>query len=298
MEERNKAYAAIALFALLAAFSVMLVLRREKDNDFEISRPDFPAEEEAAAPGENPAGGTERTDGEHFDSEMPQEEPEKETDYPPLVEKYRGKEIVKANTGKKAAALTFDAGANADGVAPVLSILREKGIKGTFFLTGKFIERYGDEVKAIIASGGDIGNHTYDHPYLSRLTDEQIKEEIAGAENALAALDGEFQPLLRAPYGDRNQRVLDAASKAGYINIRWTIDSLGWKGTSGGQTKDTVRGKVLKNTSPGAIIMMHLGSNPDDKTHLDSQALPEIIEKLEADDYEFVTLSELLEISE
>jgi peptidoglycan/xylan/chitin deacetylase (PgdA/CDA1 family) len=293
MERKTVVYAALALFLCLAFLSVLFILQREKENDFEINRPDVPEGSETAVPDEDSAG---KTDEEHFDSEMPQEEIAEETDYPPLVAKYKGKEIIKVSTTEKAVALTFDAGANADGVTPVLSILRENGIKGTFFLTGKFIERYGDEVKAIIASGGDIGNHTYDHPYLSQLTDEQVKEKITGAEDAFAALDGKFQPFLRAPYGDRNSSVLDTVSEAGYINIRWTIDSLGWKGTSGGQTAGTVRDKVLKNTSPGAIIMMHLGSNPDDKTHLDSQALPEIIAELRADGYEFVTLSELIEM--
>lgn len=296
MERKTAVYGALVSFLGLAGFTVCFVLQKEKENDFEINRPDDTAEQETTLPREDTADGPEGTDEEYFDSEMPQEEPDKETDYPPLIEKYRGKEIVKVDTDEKAVALTFDAGANAAGVAPVLSILRENNLKGTFFLTGKFIERYPDEVKAIIASGGDIGNHTYDHPYLSQLTDAQVKEKIAGAENAFAALDGRFQPFLRPPYGDRSTATLHSVSEAGYINIRWTIDSLGWKGTSGGQTKDTVRDKVLKNASPGAIIMMHLGSNPDDKTHLDSQALPEIIEQLRADGYTFVTLSELIEM--
>ncbi len=296
MERKTTVYAALALFLCLAFFSVLFILRKEKENDFEINRPDSTEEQGTTAPEEGSAENTGGTDKEHFDDEMPQEEPDKKTDYPPLVEKHRGREIVKVGTEEKVVALTFDAGANADGVTPILSILRENGVKGTFFLTGKFIERYPEEVKAIIGSGGDVGNHTYDHPYLSQLTDEEIREKIAGAEDTFATLDGKFQPFLRAPYGDRNQSVLDTVSEAGYINIRWTIDSLGWKGTSGGQTAGTVRDKVLRNTSPGAIIMMHLGSNPDDKTHLDSQALPEIIAELRADGYEFVTLSELIEM--
>jgi peptidoglycan/xylan/chitin deacetylase (PgdA/CDA1 family) len=294
MEEKNKAYLILALFVFLAVFAVIFILKREKENDFEINREEATTEEGTAVPEKNSGSGTKETDEEYFNEEMPQEEPEKETNYSPLVEKYKGKEIIKVNTEEKAVALTFDAGANADGVEPVLAILKENGIRGTFFLTGKFIEKFPEKVKKIMASGGDVGNHTYDHPYLSQLSSEQIKEEIAGSEKAFAKLGGKFQPLLRAPYGDRNQTVLNAVSEAGYINIRWTVDSLGWKGTSGGQTKNSVRDKVLQNASPGAIIMMHLGSNPDDKTHLDSAALPEIIEQLRADGYEFVTLSELI----
>jgi peptidoglycan/xylan/chitin deacetylase (PgdA/CDA1 family) len=86
-------------------------------------------------------------------------------------------------------------------------------------------------------------------------------------------------------------------SALGYLNVRWTVDSLGWKGTSGGLTKDAVKEKVLKSAGNGAIVLMHLGSNPDDKTQLDSEALPEIITELRAEGYGFTTLSQLLESS-
>jgi len=212
------------------------------------------------------------------------------------IEKYGGKEISKIDTTQKVIAFTFDAGANADGVEPILKILAENNIKGTFFLTGKFIERYPEKVQQIISSGGEIGNHSYSHPYFTELDEEGIKEEIDKTEDVLSEFGTEFQPFLRSPYGDRNKSTLETISDAGYINIYWTVDSLGWKGTSGGMNKERVRDKVLSKASPGAIIMMHLGSNPTDKTHLDSEALPEVISELKADGYEFMMLSELLEL--
>ncbi|MFA6897164.1 MAG: polysaccharide deacetylase family protein [Patescibacteria group bacterium] len=281
--------AAVLLFCF-ALFAVFFVLQKSKDNSFEINRDNIPADTEVDT-GKDTAPEKEIT--------PPQDEEEKTTvkkDLAPLVEKYKGKEIVKINTDQKAVALTFDAGANADGVEPILRILAENDIKGTFFLTGKFIEKYPDKVRAIVATGGDVGNHTYDHPYLTRLTNEQIKENIQEAENAFAKLDGKFQPFLRSPYGDRNASTLLAVSENNYLNIRWTVDSLGWQGTSGGMSKGAVEQKVLKAAGPGAIIMMHLGSNPDDKTHLDSEALPAIITELKKNGYEFMTLSELFEL--
>lgn len=278
----------LALILLLAAASAaFLYLEKDKTNSIEIPRDNAAHDNVPPTP-----GGT----GEEPDAdETPAEEPA--VDLAWAIERFAGKEIIKVNTTEKAVALTFDAGANADGVDSVLAILEENDIRGTFFLTGKFIERYPDKVKAIVASGGDIGNHTYDHPYLTGLTSEEVGEEIRSAELALEnTAAAEFRPLLRAPYGDRNTSTLKTVSDNGYINIRWTVDSLGWKGTSDGQSKDTVRDKVLKASSPGAVIMMHLGSNPDDKTHLDSQALPEIIAQLQKDGYEFVTLSELIEL--
>ena len=78
----------------------------------------------------------------------------------------------------------------------------------------------------------------------------------------------------------------------GYIPFRWTVDSLGWKGTSGGLTVDAVRDRVLDTARPGQIVLMHVGANPDDGTTLDADALPAIIEALRADGYAFVTLRE------
>jgi peptidoglycan-N-acetylglucosamine deacetylase len=217
-----------------------------------------------------------------------------EINWQPIIEKYRGKEITKINTAEKVVALSFDAGANADGVDRVLDILEKENIKGTFFLTGKFIEKYPDKVQKIISSGGDLGNHSYSHPYFTRISNEEIIVELEKTENLLSEFNAKFKPLFRFPYGDRNTQSQEIINNKNYIDIRWTIDSLGWKGTSGGMTKELVENKVISKTVPGAIIMMHLGSNPDDKTHLDSEALPKIILELRKQGYEFATLTELL----
>lgn len=217
-----------------------------------------------------------------------------EIDWQPIIEKHRGGEITKINTAEKVAALTFDAGANADGVEKTLDILEKENIKGTFFLTGKFIEKYPDKVKKIIASGGDLGNHSYSHPYFTQISNEEITAELEKTENLLSGFNAKFKPFFRFPYGDRNYKSREAINDKNYIDIKWTIDSLGWKGTSGGMAKELVENGVISKTVPGAIIMMHLGSNPGDKTHLDSKALPEIILELRKQGYEFATLTELL----
>ena len=294
MRRRLKLNIAVVLFLCFTVLAAYLILTRDKGNSFQIQRDDTsPSAQTDTAP-QKPEDTTPTPANDENEKETDTDTAAK--DWTAFIEKYRGKEIIKVNTTEKAVALTFDAGANGDGVEKVLPILEENNIKGTFFLTGKFIEKYPEKVKAIMASGGDIGNHSYDHPYLTHLSSEEIVVKIKGAEDAFAKLDGKFQPFFRSPYGDRNTSTLSTISDTGYINIRWTVDSLGWKGTSGGQTKTSVEQKVLKNSSPGAIIMMHLGSNPDDKSHLDSQALPDIIAKLKADGYEFMTLSELLKL--
>ncbi len=219
-------------------------------------------------------------------------------DFQPIIDKFKGQEVSKIKTDKKIAALTFDAGANAGGVDKTLEILEKENIKGTFFLTGQFMEKYPDKTKKIIDSGGDVGSHSYSHPDFTKISSEEIVRQIEKPQDIIANYDTKFKPFFRFPYGSENSQALKSANDKNYIAIRWTIDSLGWQGTSGGMSADLVKNRVISKTVPGAIIMMHLGSNPDDKTHLDSEALPEIIRELKKQEYEFLSLSELFSVIE
>lgn len=109
----------------------------------------------------------------------------------------------------------------------------------------------------------------------------------------LRANGADAPPLFRFPYGDVNSRVLADVNGLGYVAVRWTVDSLGWQGTSGGQSIQSVINRVLAAAQPGEIVLMHLGSNPDDGTTLDAAALPAIIDGLRARGYSFVTLQAL-----
>ena len=132
------------------------------------------------------------------------------------------------------------------------------------------------------------------HPYFTQLTDAQVTAEVQGAQQAILRANGaDARPLFRFPYGDVNSRVLADVNGLGYAAVRWTVDSLGWEGTSGGQTVQAVVNRVLAAAQPGEIVLMHLGSNPDDGTTLDAAALPAIINGLRARGYSFVTLQAL-----
>jgi len=274
MKKRCKIRIALILFAILAISAICFVLSYNIRNKTTTYNND-------------------NTTNNEIEKSMQNEKTE-EIDWKPIIEKWKGKDVSQVKTKKKIIALTFDGGANADGVKKILSILKDNGIKGTFFLTGEFIERYPDETKMIIGNGGDIGNHSYSHPYFTKITSEEIKNELSRTENELSKLNTQFKPFFRFPYGDRNELTLSEINKNGYISIRWTIDSLGWKGTSGGMTEESVENRVISKIVPGAIILMHLGTNPDDKTQLDSEALPKIISELKKQGYGFVPISEIL----
>jgi peptidoglycan-N-acetylglucosamine deacetylase len=198
-------------------------------------------------------------------------------------------------TSRHVVALTFDAGANADAVASILATLRSAHVPATFFLTGNFVRDFPASARAIAAAGHRIGDHTITHPYLTKLGDAAIRSEILGAARQIRAVTGVSPaPLFRFPYGDVSAHTIAVANRLGYVPVRWSVDTLGWKGTSGGSTTSTVISRVLSGLRPGEIVLMHVGSNPSDHSTLDAKALPNLIKQLRARGYSFVTLGALV----
>jgi peptidoglycan/xylan/chitin deacetylase (PgdA/CDA1 family) len=192
--------------------------------------------------------------------------------------------------------LTFDAGANADGVASILATLARERITATFFLTGNFVSDFPDRARQIGDAGHRLGNHSISHPHFTDLTDAQIRAQVLGAATTIRATTGASPaPLFRFPYGDRDARTIAAVNAAGYIPVRWTVDSLGWQGTMNGtRTASFVSNRVLGAATSGGIVVMHVGSHPTDHSTLDADALPAVISGLRARGYSFVTLNALL----
>jgi peptidoglycan-N-acetylglucosamine deacetylase len=144
------------------------------------------------------------------------------------------------------------------------------------------------------AAGFRIGDHTITHPYLTRLSDAAVRQEILGAAQQIMSVTGKNPAqLFRFPYGDADIRTIALANQAGYVPARWTVDTLGWQGTAGHISVSVVVSRVLAEARPGEIVLMHVGSNPDDHTTFDADALPQMISALRARGYSFVTLDAL-----
>jgi peptidoglycan-N-acetylglucosamine deacetylase len=99
--------------------------------------------------------------------------------------------------------------------------------------------------------------------------------------------------VVPVPVRDYNQHTISVVNSTGFVPLGWTVDTLGWEGTSGGITTQTVLNRVLGSLQPGEIVLMHCGSNPDDHSILDADALPAVIQSLQARGYSFVTLDAL-----
>ncbi|GAA1243776.1 peptidoglycan/xylan/chitin deacetylase (PgdA/CDA1 family) [Oryzihumus leptocrescens] len=201
--------------------------------------------------------------------------------------------VSRVPTTSRVVALTFDAGANGDGVPAILATLRAQHVPASFYLTGDFVRAFPTLARQM-AAYGRIGNHTDNHPHLSTLSDAAVRTEVSDGAAAITAVTGRSpRPLFRFPFGEYTPHTLSLVNSMGYVAVGWTVDTLGWKGTSGGQSADTVVARVLAARTPGEIVLMHVGSNPDDHTILDADALPRVVSALRAAGYSFVTLSAL-----
>jgi peptidoglycan/xylan/chitin deacetylase (PgdA/CDA1 family) len=175
-----------------------------------------------------------------------------------------------------------------------LSALAAKGVPATFFLTGNWAATNPGGAGQIVASGHRVANHSMTHPGFTGLSGELIDQQVRGAEQTISTAGADPRPFFRFPYGERDARTIAAVNDLGYVAVRWTVDTLGWKGTSGGISTQTVIERVLAGLQPGEIVLMHIGSNPDDGSTLDADALPQMIDAISGAGYGFVTLDVLL----
>jgi len=188
---------------------------------------------------------------------------------------------------EKMIAITFDDGPHKKYTAEILDILDEYSIKATFFVVGVCAEKYPEIIAREIASGHEIGNHTYSHLHLKDANISEIAGEIDKTEQLLMQNNGYSTTLFRPPEGVCNDRVRTVAKNLNYSLVLWTVDTKDWVPSS----CESIVNSVLKNTDGGEIILMHDFVSGKSNT---PDALRIIIPKLLEEGYTFVTVSELL----
>jgi len=134
--------------------------------------------------------------------------------------------VYSVETPEKRVAISFDAAWGADGTDDILSTLKQYDVKATFFLCGYWVDKYPGEVKKIYEDGHELGNHSNTHPHGTELSLAQNEEEIMGVDEKIKKLLGISMNLYRAPYGDYNNTVIQAAEDCGYYPIQWDVDTL------------------------------------------------------------------------
>ena len=216
----------------------------------------------------------------YFGSILPKVVPDLETRLISSREIYRG------DITKKQVIFTFDGGSVDVSTSKILLVLRKYGVKGTFFLTGRFVEDNKELVKKIHNEGHEIFNHTYDHPYLTTVSDVEIGNELRKMDDLLFETVGiSSKPYFRAPYGNRDHRVLKSAFDRGYQSVFWTLDALDWM-ESEGVNSAQVFNLVISSLAPGNIYLMHLGDS------ITGNILDDLFLEIEKRGYKIVSLTQ------
>jgi peptidoglycan/xylan/chitin deacetylase (PgdA/CDA1 family) len=206
-----------------------------------------------------------------------------------------GRVVTTLPTTQRIVALTFDGGASDTGVPSILGTLADTGVRATFFVTGDFVARYPARVRAMAAAGHRVANHSATHPDFATLTAAEMRDQLARAEAAIAPIAGRTtRPWFRFPFGSSPAAAITTVNAGGYAAIGWTVDTLGWQGTTEGRSVASVVARVLGAARPGEIVLLHVGAHPEDGSTLDADALPTIIAELRAAGYRFVAMDAIL----
>lgn len=153
-------------------------------------------------------------------------------------------------------------------------------------MTGGWIEKYPEDVKAIATDGHDLGNHSEKHKEMSKLSKEECIEEIQKPHQKVKELTGIDMKLFRAPYGDYNNNLLEVTQEIGYHCIQWDVDSLDWKDYGIESIITTVLDH--EHLGNGSIILCHNGAK------FTADALESLIQGLQKKGYEIVPISQLI----
>lgn len=127
---------------------------------------------------------------------------------------------------EKKVSISFDAAWGADDTDELLKILKDNNVKATFFMCGYWVEKYPEEVKKIAADGHDLGNHSATHAHMNKLSKEEIKKEIQDAHETVKQLTGQNMDLFRPPFGEYDNKVIEAAQESNYYTIQWDVEPL------------------------------------------------------------------------
>src|SRR5271165_4852101 len=185
-------------------------------------------------------------------------------------------------------AMTFDDGPSSANTPRLLEILKQRNIKATFFLIGQNVASNPDIVRRILADGHEVGNHSWTHPQLSKLSDDRVTTEINKTQDAIKEASGFTPTLLRPPYGAITARQREwIESQFGLSIILWSVDPFDWKRPGA----SVITQRILSQVRPGAIILSH------DIHKQTVDAMHATLDGLIAKGYKFVTVSLLIALN-
>lgn len=199
-----------------------------------------------------------------------------------LMDKYGC--IYKGSDETKYIYLTFDEGYENGQTEKILDVLKEKGVKAAFFITGDYFKREKSLVDRMVAEGHDVGNHTMHHPSLPDIkTVSEIEEEVLSLDRAFYAAYKIHMHYLRPPKGEYSEKTLAVTSQMGYTNVFWSFAYDDWD-TKHSRGAAYAYNKTMENLHGGCVILLHAVSEDN------ANALGRIIDGARKRGYEFMPL--------
>lgn len=197
-------------------------------------------------------------------------------------------------TDKKLVALTFDDGPYAEITPKILAILNEHQVKATFFLIGYSMIKHPEMVRDIRLAGHELGNHTFDHVRLDFFYNQDMSEQLSSVNDLYYQILGEHPKWFRPPGGRYNRMVAEVVKKNNLKALGWSINANDFLYANQVYSELDLEEKIQRsmlllknNLAPGSIILMHNGNK------LSVALLPQIIDYVYSQGYEFVTISEI-----
>ncbi len=187
-------------------------------------------------------------------------------------------------TSRPVLALTFDDGPHPELTPKLLDILRQQGVRATFFVLGSNVAKYPEIARRIVAEGHEIANHSYSHPALTKLGAARMNDEVGKTCDIIEQATGRRPLSIRPPYGALNASVEHALLQNYGLNVvLWSVDPLDWKRPGSAE----VARRLVAGAQPGAILLAH------DIHPGTVEAIPEVIAQLKSQGYTFATVGQL-----
>src|SRR5436190_1942956 len=219
------------------------------------------------------------------DPEIPSQTPQKSVGKRPTEQNITFNSV---HTDGPYIAMSFDDGPSATLTPKLLDLLAARHIKATFFVIGENVMEHPEIVARAAREGHEIGNHSWSHPNLAKMSQESVRSQLQRTDDAIKNATGQRPTLMRPPYGSitaREKRWIH--DEFGYRIILWDVDPNDWKRPG----PAVVRNRILKETHRGSIVLSH------DIHPGTIEAMPSTLDGLEAKGFKFVTVSELLRMA-
>ena len=205
--------------------------------------------------------------------------------YLDILKKYDA--IFLGDINKKELYLTFDNGYENGYTTKILDILKEKNVPATFFVTGHYVTSQPELIIRMANEGHIIGNHSWSHPDMTKISDNKLEEELKNVYNEVFKLTGLLEmKYVRAPRGTFNEQSLAVSKKLGYTNVFWSIAYVDWD-VNKQKGVEYAYDKVMSQLHPGAVILLHTVSKDN------AEVLARIIDDAREEGYEFKSLDQM-----